>query len=187
MKNFCKYYVFALLFLIFAGCKMPDNKGKIVVTNQADQGITEITAQSVNGIAYIVSVGEGNTKTVSVSVKNASSPVLDEYTWISSNPAIVDVSSSGSTAVFTGNGIGIANIIVKNKACYYPLTIFAQCVDPIAASANTYIQLSPSFLTLNVSSNYTSVTADLIGGTSDDYSDFIWDVEDKSVCAVYGQ
>ena len=39
--------------------------------------------------------------------------MLDEYTWISSNPAIVDVSSSGSTAVFTGNGIGTANIIVK--------------------------------------------------------------------------
>ena len=96
---------------------MPDNKGKIVVTNQADQGITEITAQSVNGIAYVVSVGEGNTKTVSVSVKNASSPVLDEYTWISSNPAIVDVSSSGSTAVFTGNGIGTANL--KDNLPYY--------------------------------------------------------------------
>lgn len=108
----------------------------------------------------VVSVGEGNTKTVSVSVKNAPSAVLDGYTWLSSNPAVIDVKSSGATAVLTGNGIGTA------------------------------------MMTLNVSSkvsgtgtagNYSSVTTDLIGGTSDDYSGFTWTVKDSAICAVYGQ
>ena len=44
MKNFFKYYVFALLFLIFTSCEMPDNKGKIVVTNQAENGTDVIIA-----------------------------------------------------------------------------------------------------------------------------------------------
>lgn len=44
MKIFCKYYVFALLFLIFSACEMPDNKGKIVVTNQAENETDVIIA-----------------------------------------------------------------------------------------------------------------------------------------------
>ena len=95
--------------------------------------------------------------------------------------------SAGATAVLTGNGIGTALITVTNKACQYSLTIIVQCVDPIAAAANPYIQLSSSVLTVNVSSAYTSITADLIGGSSDDYSGFVWSVNDSSICAVYGQ
>lgn len=135
----------------------------------------------------VVAVGEGNTKSVSVSVKNSSSPVIDGYTWTSSNPSIIDITSSGNTAVLKGNGIGTAIITVKNKACLYSLSIIAQCVDPIAASANPFIQLSSSVLTLTVSSTYTSITADLIGGTESDKSNFNWSVNDSGVCAVYGQ
>ena len=44
MKNVCIYYVFALLFLIFFSCKMPENKGKIVVTNQVENETDVIIA-----------------------------------------------------------------------------------------------------------------------------------------------
>lgn len=156
----------------------------IVVGNSAEElaGYVYLTTST-----NVVAVGEGNTKSVSVSVKNAPSAVVDGYTWLSSNPAIVDVKGAGATAVLTGNGLGTALITVTNKACQYSLTIIAQCVDPIAAAANPYIQLSSSVLTLNVSSAFTSITADLIGGISDDYSGFVWGVNDSSICAVYGQ
>ena len=156
----------------------------IVVGNSAEElaGYVYLTTNS-----NVVAVGEGNTKSISVSVKNAASTIVDGYTWISSNPAIVDVNGAGATAVLTGNGIGTALITVTNKACQYSLTIIAQCVDPIAASSNPYIQLSSSVLTLNVGSAFTSITADLVGGTEDDYSDFVWSVKDSSICAVYGQ
>ena len=156
----------------------------IVVGNSAEElaGYVYLTTSS-----NVVAVGEGNSKSISVSVKNASSTIVDGYTWLSSNPAIVDVNGAGATAVLTGNGIGTALITVTNKACQYSLTIIAQCVDPIAASSNPYIQLSSSVLTLNVSSAFTSITADLVGGTEDDYSDFVWSVKDSSICAVYGQ
>ena len=156
----------------------------VVVGNSAEElaGYVYLTTST-----NVVAVGEGNTKSVSVNIKNAASAVIDGYTWLSSNPAVVDVKGAGASALLTGNGIGTALITVTNKACQYPLTIIAQCVDPIAAAANPYIQLSSSVLTLNVSSSYTSITADLIGGSSDDYSDFVWGVNDSSVCAVYGQ
>jgi len=156
----------------------------VVVGNSAEElaGYVYLTTST-----NVVAVGEGATKSVSVSVKNASSTVVDGYTWISSNPGIVDVTPAGATAVLKGNGIGTALITVTNKKCQYSLTIIAQCVDPIAASQNPYIQLSSSVLTLNVSPNYTSITADLVGGTTDDYSGFVWASNDSSVCAVYGQ
>lgn len=156
----------------------------IVVGNSAEElaGYIYLTTST-----NVVAIGEGNTKSVSVSVKNAPSAVLDGYTWLSSNPAVVDVKGACATAILTGNGIGTALITITNSACQYSLTIIAQCVDPIAAAANPYIQLSSSVITLNVSSTFTSITADLIGGSSDDYSGFVWGVNDSSVCAVYGQ
>ena len=135
----------------------------------------------------VVALGEGTTKNIAVSVKNSEGVVLDGYSWVSSNPSVVDVTSSGASAVLTGNSIGTAMITVTNSKCKYPLTIIAQCVDPIAAAANPYIQLTSSVLTLNVSSTYTNVTADLVGGNESDFSDFIWTSNDSSICAVFGQ
>ena len=161
-----------------------DKKVLVVVGNSAEElaGYTYLTTGS-----NVVAIGEGNTKTVSVSVKNSEEIILDGYTWTSSDPGVVSVTDQGSTAVFTGNSIGTAIITVTNKSCSYPLQIIAQCVDPIAAAANPFIQLTSSVLTLNVSSSYSSITADLVGGTEADFSDFVWTSNDTSVCAVYGQ
>ncbi len=161
-----------------------DKKVLVVVGNSAEElaGYTYLTTGS-----NVVAIGEGNTKTVSVSVKNSETIVIDGYTWTSSDPGVVSVIDQGSTAVFTGNSIGTAIITVTNKDCAYPLQIIAQCVDPIADAANPYIQLTSSVLTVNVSSSYTSITADLVGGTEADFSDFVWTSNDTSVCVVYGQ
>ena len=161
-----------------------DRKVLVVVGNSSEElaAFTYLTTST-----NVVAVGEGNTKTVSVSVKNTSDVVLNGYTWSSSDPGIISVVSQGATAVLTGNSIGTAMITVANPSCTYPLQIIAQCVDPIAASASPYIQLTSSVITVNVNSNYTSVSADLIGGSEGDFSDFVWTSSDPSVCTVYGQ
>ncbi len=161
-----------------------DKKVLVVIGNSAEElaAFTYLTTSS-----NVVAIGEGNTKTVSVSVRNSTDVVIDGYTWTSSDPSIISVVSQGATAVLTGNSIGTAMITVSNSSCTYPLQIIAQCVDPIAAAANPYIQLTSSVLTVNVSSTYTSVTADLVGGTEDDFSNFVWSSSDTSVCVVYGQ
>lgn len=156
----------------------------VVVGNSSEElaGYVYLTTSS-----NVVAVGEGNTKNVSVTVKNSDSVVLDGYSWTSSNPNVVDVTSSGVTAVLHGNGIGTAMITVTSKYCQYPLQIIAQCVDPVAAAANPYIQLTSSVMNLNVGTTYTSITADLVGGKQSDFSDFVWSTNDSSICAVYGQ
>lgn len=161
-----------------------DKKVLVVVGNSSE----ELAAFSyLTTSTNVVAVGEGNTKTVSVSVKNTSDVVINGYTWTSSNPGVISVLSQGATAVLTGNSIGTAMITVTNPNCAYPLQIIAQCVDPIAASASPYIQLTSSVITVNVSSNYISVSADLIGGSEEDFSDFAWTSSDSSICTVYGQ
>lgn len=156
----------------------------VVVGNSSEElaGYVYLTTSS-----NVIAVGEGNTKNVSVTVKNSDSVVLDGYSWTSSNPNVVDVTSSGATAVLQGNGIGTAMITVTSKYCQYPLQIIAQCVDPVAAAANPYIQLTSSVMNLNVGTTYTSITADLVGGKQSDFSDFVWSTNDSSICAVYGQ
>ena len=161
-----------------------EKKVLVVVGNSCEELASYVYLTTATNV---VSIGEGNTRTISVSVKNAANTIIDGYTWESSNPNIVDITASGSSALLKANSCGTAFITVTNKECKYPLSIIVQVVDPIAASANPFIQLSSSVLTLNVSSNFTSVTADLIGGTSDDYSGFVWSVKDPSICAVYGQ
>lgn len=156
----------------------------VIVGNSEEElaGITYLTTSQ-----NVVAIGEGNTKNVSVSVKNSDEIILDGYTWTSSNPSVVGITSSGANAVLTGNSIGTAMITVSNKACKYSLTIIAQVVDPIAASANPYIQLTSSVLTLTVSSSFTNITADLVGGDESDFSDFTWTTNNSSICVVYGQ
>ena len=156
----------------------------VVVGNSAEElaGFTYLTTQN-----NVVAIGEGNTKSVSVTVKNSDTVIVDGYTWTSSNPSVVDVTPSGSTAVLKGNQIGTALITVSNRACKYSLQIIAQVVDPIAAAANPYIQLTSSVLTLSCGSSYTTISAELIGGKPSDNSDFIWLSNDPKIATVYGQ
>lgn len=160
-------------------------KKVLVIVGNSEEELASFTYITTN--QNVVAIGEGNTKNVSVSIKNSDEIIFDGYTWTSSNPSVVDISASGANAIFTGNSIGTAIITVSNKACKYPLTIIAQVVDPIAASSNPFIYLNSSVLTLTVSSNFTNITADLVGGNESDFSDFTWTTNDSSICVVYGQ
>lgn len=161
-----------------------DKKVLVVVGNSTEElaGFVYLTTNT-----NVVALGEGTTKSVSVSVKNAKDAVIEGYTWTSNNLNVVDITSSGANALLKGNGIGTAIVTVTNKECKYPLSIIVQVVDPILASQTPHIQLSSSVITVPVSSTYTSVTADLVGGTEEDFSQFLWKVNDSSICAVYGQ
>ena len=161
-----------------------DKKVLVVVGNSAEElaGFVYLTTNT-----NVVALGEGTTKSISVSVKNAKDAIIEGYTWTSNNLNVVDITYSGANALLKGNGIGTAIVTVTNKECKYPLSIIVQVVDPILASQNPHIQLSSSVITVPVSSTYTSVTADLVGGTEEDFSQFLWKVNDSSICAVYGQ
>ncbi len=161
-----------------------EKKVLVVVGNSAEElaGIQYLTTSN-----NVVSIGEGKTRTVSVSVKNSEEIILDGYTWVSSDYNIADVVANGSTASIQANSTGTAIITVRNTACQYPLQIIVHVVDPIAAAAHPYIQLTSSVLVLTIDSSYTSLSADLVGGTDDDKSSFIWTSNDPSVCMVYGQ
>ena len=156
----------------------------ILVGNSKEEleGLTYLTTNN-----NVVAVGEGNTSEISVSVKNSKEIVLDGWNWESSNPEFVSVTDVGGTAVLKGNSIGTSLITVSNKLCKYPLTIIAQCVDPIAATENPYIQLSSSVITLNTNEGYTNITADLIGGSQADYASFVWSCNDSDICSIFGQ
>lgn len=161
-----------------------DKKVLVVVGNSAEElaGYTYLTTSS-----NVVVVGEGNTKNVSVQIKNAESIVIDGYTWESNKPAAVNVTAAGATATLHGNSIGTAIITVRNPACKYPLEIIAQCVDPIAAGESPFIQLTSSVMTVTVGSAYNTVSAELVGGEESDKSGFTWTTNDSNIAAVYGQ
>lgn len=144
--------------------------------------------QYLTTASNVVAVGKGSTQTVSVSVKNAPAPIVDGYLWQTNNPNFVDVKqATGATCILQGNEIGTSVIKVKNAHCSYPLEIIAQCIDPVAASANPYIQLNQSVVNLTVSSNYTDIEAQLVGGKESDLKDFSWTSHDGSILACYGQ
>lgn len=161
-----------------------DKKVLVVVGNSADElaGYTYLTTGS-----NVIVVGEGNSKNVSVQVKNAQNIVIDGYTWESNKPAAVNVTAAGATATLHGNSIGTAIITVRNPVCKYPLEIIAQCVDPMAAGESPFIQLTSSVMTVTVGSAYNTVSAELVGGTESDKSGFTWTSNDSNIAAVYGQ
>lgn len=162
-----------------------EKKVLIIVANTAEELMSYKYLTTTNNV---VTIGEGNTKTVNVNIKNTIDPIITGFNWESSDPNIVSVIASGVSATIHGNSIGTTIIKVTNDACKYPLEIIAQCVDPIAASESPYIQLSSSVITTNINnSTYTNITAELIGGNEEDNSLFTWTSHDPTTCTVYGQ
>jgi len=152
------------------------------------------TQEEVDAFRYlttasnIITVSEGSSKPVSVSVKNSSDVILTGYSWSSDDPTIADVSSSSSaSAVIKGNKTGTTRIYCRNTQCMYPLEMIAQVVDPVAASANPYIQVNSTVINLTVSSSWTNLTAELVGGSDSDAVDFSWVPGDTSIIEAYGQ
>ncbi len=152
------------------------------------------TEEELRGYKYlttsqnVIRIVEGKTQTVSVSVNNSEDIILDGYTWETNNNNIVDINASGNTnAVIRGKYPGTAVITVKNSHCQYGLDIIVEVVDKTLATKNPFIHLSASVLTLTSGDDFTSVSADLIGGDESDFSGFIWSVTDASICSVFGQ
>lgn len=152
------------------------------------------TVEELQGFKYlttgnnVVTVGEGSSKAINVSVANSSEIILDGYTWTSKNPEIAGISATSTgTATIIGNSIGQTIITVKSDYCKYPLDIIVQVVDPVSASACPYIKATASVLTLSKSNAWTSVTASLEGGSDEDISSFEWYSDDTTILEAYGQ
>ncbi|MCQ2603328.1 MAG: hypothetical protein MJ193_05310, partial [Clostridia bacterium] len=107
--------------------------------------------------------------------------------WASENPLIASTSSTSATAQIVGNEIGTTRLFVSNSACAYKLEIYVNVVDANSAAANPYIQLTTNVLTLSVSQTWTTITADLVGGTEQDFANFQWQTTDSSVVQLVGQ
>lgn len=163
------------------------DKKVLIVVNNAGEELTPVPYLTTD--TNVVSIVEGGTRTVYVNVKNTSETVLDGFAWTSQNPAVVQVvSHAGTSAVLKANSLGTTKIIVSNTKCKYGIEIIAQCLDASLASDNPYIMLNASVITVNAgASGFTNVTAELVGGTEQDNSSFLWVSGDNSICTVYGQ
>ena len=162
-----------------------DKKVLLVVGNTAEElaGFKYLsTAQNV------VTIAEGSTKTLGVTVENTDDVLIDGFSWSSDAPAIAGIGiSSSSTAIITGNSEGTTRVIVRHKDCDYPLEIIVQVVDKSILAANPFIQPGQNVLTLLESSSWTTVTAELMGGSSSDSADMIWSSSDSAIIQVVGQ
>ena len=154
------------------------------------------TAEELAGYKYlttdqnVVNIGEGNSRSISVTMENSAEIYLDGYTWKSENPEIASiVSTTAGTAVVKGNTIGVTRILVSHNACSFknPLEIIVQVIDPVAAAACPWITASPSIINLVEDGGWQSLKAILEGGTEDDEKDFVWTTSDPDIVNLYGQ
>lgn len=152
----------------------------IIANNAADlAGLKYLTTKQ-----NVVTIGESYNTSVSVNIENAHKTIIDGFHWTSDNSSIINVVSSGSTAVLYGKKQGTAKITVTSDYCDYPLEIIANCVDPVLAAANPYIT-SQNIITLHVGDTASTVTADLIGGNESDYNNFTWHIKNNSIASLY--
>lgn len=127
----------------------------------------------------VVILNKNSSKSISVRIVNATENIVDGYSWTSSDNNIT-IASSGATALVTANKVGTSKITVKSKYCAYPLSIIVNVVEEKEISENPYIT-SSSIINLKVGEDYTSVIADLVGGSESDYKDFKWTCDSSNV------
>lgn len=132
----------------------------------------------------VVTVGEGSSVSVAVSVRNSDRDIINGYSWRSTVDSVAAVTGSGSIAVIHGKSCGTAKIIVENTECEYPLEIIVNTVDPLAAAEDPYI-LCNNIVTCTVGGENAVLSAELVGGSGADVNAFSWDIADPSVARLY--
>lgn len=136
----------------------------------------------------VVTIAEGDTTQVSVSVENSSEVIVSGYNWSTDDMSVASIASStGAVAVVKANGTGTTKLRVTNDKCKYPLEIIVQVVDQTAASANPHIYVNNPIVTLTVSTSWTELSADLVGGKDSDMHLFTWTAADSTIVQCYGQ
>jgi len=165
------------------------DKNVLVLVGNSETELSEIKYLTTS--MNVITIYESETKTANVSFAGSSDVILDGYTWTSGDKSICDiVSITGSTAVLKGNAIGTTKLSVCNENCTYPdkpLEIIVQVVNGDVAAANPYIYVTNPVLTLKTGTDWTDITADLVGGSDDDDKDFEWSSTDETVVQCYGQ
>ena len=134
----------------------------------------------------VVTIIEGSSKSISVSVANKDT-IISGYVWESDNRAIVDCMPSGATALIVGNGIGTTKVHVSHPDVTYPIEIIVVVVDPRVASQSPFITVTPKLITLQKSTAWTNITADLMGGDQSDKANFSWACNDSSIVQLVSQ
>jgi hypothetical protein len=149
--------------------------------------------EEINGIKYlstaqnVVTVAEGSSKTVSVSVKGSSETVISGYFWETSNEAVAGIQGIGATAQIIGNGIGSAILTVTQSDCPYPLQIIVMVIDPVSAAAHPYISTATSLYIVQKGGGWKTIEASLIGGSGRDDEDFLWYTPNTTMISLIGQ
>lgn len=148
------------------------------------------SVEELNGFKYltteqnVVSVGEKNNTSVSVSVKNAQGNIINGYSWRSTDSNIASVSSSGNVGVIYGKNAGSTKIIVENNECAYTLEIIVNVVDPVAASKDPYIACA-NIVTCTIGSPASLLQAELVGGLPQDNTEFSWSIVDSGIASLH--
>lgn len=133
----------------------------------------------------VINVGQGQNRSVTVSVENSTNPVISGYSWSSLDESRATVSGAGNTAVISGKEIGTSRILVSNSECDWPLEIIVNVIDPIAAMEDPYISC-PNIITVTAGGEASDVSAELVGGDASMSTGFTWSTEDSSIAMVYG-
>lgn len=162
-----------------------DKKVLIVIANSNE----ELSAfKYITTATNVVSIGQGSTKSISVTMMNSQDPVVSGYCWTAETPSVASVTETGTnTAVISANSTGTAKIKVTHSECSYPLEIIIQVVDPKVASACPYIQVNNPVITLiEGDTSWTNLSAELVGGTEDDQKQIQWTAS-SDIVTCYGQ
>ena len=157
----------------------------VIIKNTAEE-LSEFKYLSTSN--NVVTIIEGGTKTINVSMQNTTDIILDGYSWYSSDPTIAGIqATTTSTATIVGNRKGTSIIHCTSSYCSYPIDIIVQVIDASTAATCPYIEATSSVLTLSKSTAWTNVTATLVGGTDADNDQLEWFSDDKTIIEAYGQ
>jgi len=147
------------------------------------------TEEELKGIRYlstkdnVVTISSQGQKTVNVEVINADNPIITGFNWTSLDDSIVEVVSSGSSAVLYGKKEGTAKVKITNTNCDIPLEIIVNVVNPVLAMEDPYI-MCQNISTVTIGGDNLSLVAELIGGSEEDNINFSWSILDPSIATL---
>jgi len=134
----------------------------------------------------VITVLKGDYATASVSLVNSTNLDSTAWEWSSDDGGRIAsvIAKNGTSAMISANKPGTTQIIVTHRDAPNPLKIIVVVLDAGTATASPYISLSKNIINVSKGASST-VTADIIGGSSDaDSNYFKFYSSDSSVALV---
>jgi hypothetical protein len=140
---------------------------------------TDIIPPYITTSQNIVSVVQGNSMNLQVSLVNGKPDEMYLFKWVNEAPEILNVNFAGNSALVQGKTPGVGRIKVMHAACFNSIEIIV-VIENDNSSSGIYITTDNMLVEMKPNEQSRKIDVRLVGGNMEDIYGFKWEIANQN-------